>query len=383
MEEKQWKVLIDENQNRTLESPPIFKSIRENENNNINPDIKVNPFKANIVTITQTHVFTSTIHPSTILPSSPSQTTSSKPSSSVSSSSSSSNSNNANEQWQLSFPILLTFAVIGILCLLSLFVYFTYYFLKKYNFFLYLKRKIHQDVDDGDDEKTLQNEKYSYSYPYLPSTSSHIMNDINLRDQYSWADINYSNPSLSMKDININNIGVFHNKRNDSISSYPSTFVPIDASSLTLVPRSLIWKDPSRRRGVDELDMWEKRQYQYRHHHYQQQQQCQQQHQQELNGKQRQLSNLPIENNIYNLKVEIENKNEEEEIDPSNNMDNDRPWQRYKLKSPISQSRQSSDISNTLAMKVSDQENNYSNRSSNTILQSRPTTTTQDNFRLV
>ncbi|CEP08434.1 hypothetical protein [Parasitella parasitica] len=38
-----------------------------------------------------------------------------------------------------------------------------------------------------------------------------------------------------------------------------STFVPIDKSSLTLVPRSEIWLDPQRRRGVDELDMWERK----------------------------------------------------------------------------------------------------------------------------
>jgi hypothetical protein len=38
-----------------------------------------------------------------------------------------------------------------------------------------------------------------------------------------------------------------------------STFVPIDKSSLTLVPRSEIWLDPHRRRGVDELDMWERK----------------------------------------------------------------------------------------------------------------------------
>lgn len=39
-----------------------------------------------------------------------------------------------------------------------------------------------------------------------------------------------------------------------------STFKPIDKSSLTLVPRSEIWLDPDRRRGVDELDMWERKQ---------------------------------------------------------------------------------------------------------------------------
>ncbi|KAI8350170.1 hypothetical protein BD560DRAFT_427469 [Blakeslea trispora] len=38
-----------------------------------------------------------------------------------------------------------------------------------------------------------------------------------------------------------------------------STFVPIDKTSLTLVPRSEIWLDPHRRRGVDELDIWERK----------------------------------------------------------------------------------------------------------------------------
>jgi hypothetical protein len=38
-----------------------------------------------------------------------------------------------------------------------------------------------------------------------------------------------------------------------------STFKPIDKSSLVLVPRSEIWLDPDRRRGVDELDMWERK----------------------------------------------------------------------------------------------------------------------------
>ncbi|KAI9361342.1 hypothetical protein BD770DRAFT_470715 [Pilaira anomala] len=38
-----------------------------------------------------------------------------------------------------------------------------------------------------------------------------------------------------------------------------STFKPIDTSFLTLVPRSEIWLDPNRRRGVDELDIWERK----------------------------------------------------------------------------------------------------------------------------
>ncbi|KAI9259665.1 hypothetical protein BDA99DRAFT_573020 [Phascolomyces articulosus] len=39
-----------------------------------------------------------------------------------------------------------------------------------------------------------------------------------------------------------------------------STFVPITTSPLTLVPRMEVWEDPQRRRGVDELDLWEKKQ---------------------------------------------------------------------------------------------------------------------------
>ncbi|KAI9027331.1 hypothetical protein CLU79DRAFT_35076 [Phycomyces nitens] len=42
-----------------------------------------------------------------------------------------------------------------------------------------------------------------------------------------------------------------------------STFVPMDRSPLTLVPRADILNDPERRRGVDELDLWEQKQKQH------------------------------------------------------------------------------------------------------------------------
>ncbi|KAI7848931.1 hypothetical protein BDC45DRAFT_521945 [Circinella umbellata] len=41
-----------------------------------------------------------------------------------------------------------------------------------------------------------------------------------------------------------------------------TTFIPIHKSPLTLVPRMEVWQDPQRRRGVDELDLWEKKQQQ-------------------------------------------------------------------------------------------------------------------------
>ncbi|KAI8070062.1 hypothetical protein BC940DRAFT_366256 [Gongronella butleri] len=44
----------------------------------------------------------------------------------------------------------------------------------------------------------------------------------------------------------------------------PSTFIPIETSPLTLVPRATIWRDPERRRGVDEVALWE---YKQQHHH--------------------------------------------------------------------------------------------------------------------
>lgn len=40
-----------------------------------------------------------------------------------------------------------------------------------------------------------------------------------------------------------------------------NTFVPDDTSPLTLVPRMEIWQDPQRRRGVDELALWEDKQH--------------------------------------------------------------------------------------------------------------------------
>ncbi|KAI8096248.1 uncharacterized protein BX664DRAFT_323454 [Halteromyces radiatus] len=46
------------------------------------------------------------------------------------------------------------------------------------------------------------------------------------------------------------------------------TFVPIQASPLTLVPRDAIWKDPQRRRGVNELELWEQKQQQQQSRFY-------------------------------------------------------------------------------------------------------------------
>ncbi|KAI9486180.1 MAG: hypothetical protein EXX96DRAFT_547927 [Benjaminiella poitrasii] len=43
-----------------------------------------------------------------------------------------------------------------------------------------------------------------------------------------------------------------------------STFVPIQPSPMTLVPRSEIWQDPERRRGVDEVALWERQQQKQR-----------------------------------------------------------------------------------------------------------------------
>ncbi|KAI8390945.1 uncharacterized protein BYT42DRAFT_475679, partial [Radiomyces spectabilis] len=54
------------------------------------------------------------------------------------------------------------------------------------------------------------------------------------------------------------------NKTEIVTSSLPGTFVPMHTSPLTLVPRHEIMGDPSRRRGVDEVDMWEQRQQQLR-----------------------------------------------------------------------------------------------------------------------
>lgn len=37
------------------------------------------------------------------------------------------------------------------------------------------------------------------------------------------------------------------------------TFVPMDTSPMTLVPRSEVLRDPARRRGIDALDLWEQK----------------------------------------------------------------------------------------------------------------------------
>ncbi|ORZ13123.1 hypothetical protein BCR42DRAFT_419232 [Absidia repens] len=55
-----------------------------------------------------------------------------------------------------------------------------------------------------------------------------------------------------------------HHAESSLSSPVSPTFVPIETSPLTLVPRAAIWKDPQRRRGVNELDLWEQKQQQQR-----------------------------------------------------------------------------------------------------------------------
>ncbi|KAI7880042.1 hypothetical protein K492DRAFT_188148 [Lichtheimia hyalospora FSU 10163] len=45
----------------------------------------------------------------------------------------------------------------------------------------------------------------------------------------------------------------------DDPSIISRTFVPMDTSPMTLVPRSEVLRDPARRRGIDALDLWEQK----------------------------------------------------------------------------------------------------------------------------
>ncbi|KAI8330630.1 hypothetical protein BC941DRAFT_475495 [Chlamydoabsidia padenii] len=118
-------------------------------------------------------------------------------------------------------------------------------------------------------------------------------------------------------------------KQSHDVAMPESTFVPIESSPLTLVPRAAIWQDPMRRRGVNELDLWERKQ---------------QHHEEEPPS----LSFLPP--------PPPEEEEEEEAHEPD-----DRPWQRYmhhRSPQPLS------DLAHAITLAAMDEEKSMTSRSS-------------------
>ncbi|KAF1807227.1 hypothetical protein FB192DRAFT_1262825, partial [Mucor lusitanicus] len=134
-------------------------------------------------------------------------------------------------------PVILAFAIIGILTVLGSLIYLAY---RLYQASAQRRRRRRQQAennsDDDEEKKAISPMSATLSniIPWLaiPSPTRH---PTDTEEPYLLPTIDNLNIPIS------------------------STFVPIDKSSLTLVPRSEIWLDPHRRRGVDELDMWERK----------------------------------------------------------------------------------------------------------------------------
>ncbi|KAI8080671.1 uncharacterized protein B0P05DRAFT_69408 [Gilbertella persicaria] len=208
-----------------------------------------------------------------------------------------------NDEWEHHmrsfFPVVLAFAIIGVLVVIGCLIYLAYRFCQA-----------SRTTDPGDTEFNFDDEHKKTIISPISATLSHIIpwlaipspkpKDNTLFHPYQQEPIRFDKsdmrhvtshrssitssttrrPSLApswLTKILPNKFGTHAYPRPSRHMSLPiifsnndspidnlnipisSTFVPIDKSSLTLVPRSEIWLDPHRRRGVDELEMWEKR----------------------------------------------------------------------------------------------------------------------------
>ncbi|KAG2221517.1 hypothetical protein INT45_008842 [Circinella minor] len=170
-----------------------------------------------------------------------------------------SSSSNSNDEFshhlhQL-LPALGLFAVIGLLAILVLLGYMGYRFYKSSN------------NDSRRDQQRLRNNNN------WPSYSSEGEEDVGgRRGERDLEPIVFENSASELKAHYAPPWSMYQQKRpmgaildspiENSGKPISTTFIPINKSPLTLVPRMEVWQDPQRRRGVDELDLWEKKQQQ-------------------------------------------------------------------------------------------------------------------------
>lgn len=204
-------------------------------------------------------------------------------------------------------PVILAFAIIGILTVLGSLVYLAYRFYQANRSSIRRRRR-----RDAEERLNFEDENNKKSTSPISATLSHIITWLAIpsplhpgdQDRYTnhqpqqrepiryeksdlnrimLADSNSSTrrPSIAPSWLAKILPNKFNNANNTTTRSTPrhmslpilngrppidnlnvpisSTFKPIDTSFLTLVPRSEIWMDPDRRRGVDELDIWERK----------------------------------------------------------------------------------------------------------------------------
>ncbi|KAI9489081.1 hypothetical protein BDB00DRAFT_876751 [Zychaea mexicana] len=155
-----------------------------------------------------------------------------------------SNDNDVPHQLHQLLPVLGLFAVIGLLAVLGLLGYMAYRFYRSSN----NRRRCNNNNNNNN-----SNMEWPSSSGREPMEFENSASD--LKAQFapaSWPAVMQQEKRPLRLDSPVEN----------SEQPISSTFVPINTSPLTLVPRMEVWEDPQRRRGVDELDMWEKKQQQ-------------------------------------------------------------------------------------------------------------------------
>ncbi|ORX61302.1 hypothetical protein DM01DRAFT_1394971 [Hesseltinella vesiculosa] len=128
--------------------------------------------------------------------------------------------------WQPLFPVLFIFAILGLLAMVAIIATLFYLFHRRFK----------------------QPSSFPATRSILPSSSSEPPPPQCPPNPY--LPVTGAKPPRLVVSLPLTQLP-------ESVTRVPSTFIPIDTSSLTLVPRATIWKDPERRRGVDELALWE------------------------------------------------------------------------------------------------------------------------------
>ncbi|CAO3590586.1 unnamed protein product [Absidia cylindrospora] len=143
-------------------------------------------------------------------------------------------------------------------------------------------------------------------------------------------------------------------------------FVPIASSPLTLVPRAAIWKDPERRRGVNEMDLWEQKrqqQQQHRQQHYSQSAPSPPEHApplpfltQENNDGGSSISSGGDKGKGKRWTNRTMDSTNEEDDDGDSYLDDgrDRPWQRYMQQQQQQQAHPVSDLAHAITVAALD-----------------------------
>ena len=171
---------------------------------------------------------------------------------------SSSNDGFAHHLHQL-LPALGLFAVIGLLAILGLLCYMGYRVYRSNNNNRRHQQRLRNNSnwpsyssEGGEDVEGREGRGETRGGDLEPMEFENSASELKAQYALPWSMQQQKRPMGGILDSPIENSG----------KPISTTFIPINKSPLTLVPRMEVWQDPQRRRGVDELDLWEKKQQQ-------------------------------------------------------------------------------------------------------------------------